>query len=88
MKEWSRVTQPRHSVTPSLFQPSMPLAREYCCCAVPVVNAGIYFTLVTNTVLAVLVGALAIATPNSLSSATAVAIVTHSAQLSAMLVHP
>ncbi|KAF9569649.1 hypothetical protein CPC08DRAFT_677254 [Agrocybe pediades] len=41
----------------------MKKAREYCCCAIPLVNAGIYATLVEQTVLGILVGTLAIGTP-------------------------
>lgn len=41
--------------------------RDYCCCAIPVVNAGIYTTLVEQFVLGALAGTLSIATPNSKS---------------------
>jgi hypothetical protein len=40
-------------------------AREYCCCAIPLVNAGIYLTLVEQVVASLLVGILAVATPSS-----------------------
>ena len=39
--------------------------REYCCCAIPVMNAGIYATLAEQFVLALLVAVLALATPDS-----------------------
>lgn len=45
----------------------MPKSREYCCCAIPLVNAGIYATLVEQTVLGIIVGALSFATPSSRS---------------------
>jgi len=43
----------------------MKKPREYCCCAIPLVNAGIYATLIEQTVLGILVGTLAFATPSS-----------------------
>jgi len=45
-------------------------ARNYCCCAIPVVNAGIYATLIEQTVLGILVGTLSIATPSIVGAAT------------------
>ena len=39
--------------------------REYCCCAIPLVNAGIITTLVEQFVLGALAGTLAVATPSS-----------------------
>ena len=39
--------------------------REYCCCAIPLVNAGIYLTLIEHVVVSLLVGILAVATPSS-----------------------
>ena len=39
--------------------------REYCCCAVPLVKAGIYTTLTEQFVVAVVVGTLSVATPSS-----------------------
>lgn len=39
--------------------------KEYCCCAIPLVNAGIYLTLITNFVLGITAGTLALATPSS-----------------------
>lgn len=39
--------------------------REYCCCAIPVVNFGIYLTLTEQFVLGILAGTLSIATPQS-----------------------
>ncbi|KAI5115313.1 hypothetical protein M0805_004992 [Coniferiporia weirii] len=38
--------------------------REYCCCAIPMVNAGIYATLFEQFLLGLLVAVLAIATPS------------------------
>lgn len=40
-------------------------AREYCCCAIPTVNAGIYATLTEQLVLAIVVGVLSVASPSS-----------------------
>lgn len=40
-------------------------AREYCCCAIPLVNAGIYTLLVEQLVFGVTAGTLAIATTSS-----------------------
>jgi hypothetical protein len=45
-------------------------AREYCCCAIPVINAGIYATLIEQTTLGILVGTLSIATPSIVGAAT------------------
>jgi hypothetical protein len=39
--------------------------REYCCCAIPVVNVGIYSTLTEQFVLGILAGTLSVATPDS-----------------------
>ena len=39
--------------------------REYCCCEIPVVYAGIYTALVEQLVLGIVAGTLAIATPSS-----------------------
>ncbi|GLB36230.1 hypothetical protein LshimejAT787_0305180 [Lyophyllum shimeji] len=44
--------------------------REYCCCAIPVVNAGIYATLITQFVTAFIVGILSVATPSIVGAAT------------------
>ncbi|KAK7442209.1 hypothetical protein VKT23_016179 [Stygiomarasmius scandens] len=38
--------------------------RDYCCCAIPTVNAGIYLTLTEQTILGLLVGILALAAPS------------------------
>ena len=43
----------------------MPKSREYCCCAIPLVNVGIYAIMVEQTVLGIIVGALSFATPSS-----------------------
>ncbi|KAJ6575213.1 hypothetical protein B0H19DRAFT_1208652 [Mycena capillaripes] len=45
-------------------------AREYCCCAIPVINAGIYFTLIEQFVLGILVGVLSMATPSIVGAVT------------------
>jgi len=39
--------------------------REYCCCAIPVINSGIYLTLTEQFVLGILAGTLSVATPGS-----------------------
>ncbi|KAG8219874.1 hypothetical protein J3R82DRAFT_853 [Butyriboletus roseoflavus] len=39
--------------------------REYCCCAIPLINAGIYATLTEQFVIAIVVGTLSVATPSS-----------------------
>lgn len=39
--------------------------REYCCCAIPVINVGIYLTLTEQFVLGIVAGTLSIATPQS-----------------------
>lgn len=41
--------------------------REYCCCAIPLVNAGVFSVLVEQLVASVIAGTLAIATPSSMS---------------------
>lgn len=43
--------------------------RDYCCCAIPIINAGIYITLTEQFVVALLVGILSVATPFSKPSA-------------------
>lgn len=40
--------------------------RDYCCCAIPTANAGIYAVLTEQLVLGILLGALSMATPSSL----------------------
>jgi hypothetical protein len=55
--------------------------RDYCCCAVPIIDAGIYATLGEQVLLGVVVGTLALATPSSMScfwSLTAVFTLCHS----------
>lgn len=47
--------------------------REYCCCAIPITNAGIYATLLEQIALGVLVGALSFATTPSANQIMAVA---------------
>ncbi|KAF8807483.1 hypothetical protein BYT27DRAFT_7099910 [Phlegmacium glaucopus] len=44
--------------------------REYCCCAIPLVNAGIYITLIEHIVASLLVGILSIATPSIVGAST------------------
>jgi len=44
--------------------------RDYCCCAVPVVNFGIYATLVEHFVLGIVAGTLSIATPDIVGAST------------------
>jgi hypothetical protein len=39
--------------------------RDYCCCAIPVVNYGIYLTLTEQFVLGIVAGTLSVATPDS-----------------------
>ncbi|KAF9470401.1 hypothetical protein BDN70DRAFT_998951 [Pholiota conissans] len=45
-------------------------SRDYCCCAIPMVNAGIYATLLTQTAAGILVGTLSIATPSIVGAST------------------
>ncbi|THH20644.1 hypothetical protein EW146_g761 [Bondarzewia mesenterica] len=45
-------------------------ARDYCCCAIPTVNAGIYSVLTEQFVLGILAGTLAVATPSIVGAAT------------------
>lgn len=42
--------------------------REYCCCAIPIVNAGIYAALIEQFVLGIVAGTLSIATQSSMCS--------------------
>ncbi|KAF5313981.1 hypothetical protein D9611_006875 [Ephemerocybe angulata] len=44
--------------------------RDYCCCAIPTVNAGIYATLIEQFLIGILVGALSVATPRIVGAAT------------------
>jgi len=44
--------------------------RDYCCCAIPLVNAGIYATLMEQLVLSALAGTLSIATPAIVGAST------------------
>lgn len=44
--------------------------REYCCCAIPIVNAGVYAALVEQLVAGILVGVLSVATPSIVGAAT------------------
>jgi hypothetical protein len=39
--------------------------RDYCCCAIPLVNAGIYAAIIEQFVLGILAGTLSVATPSS-----------------------
>ena len=40
--------------------------RDYCCCAIPIVDAGIYATLTEQVALGIIVGTLSLATPSSM----------------------
>ncbi|KAF9270299.1 hypothetical protein L218DRAFT_992932 [Marasmius fiardii PR-910] len=44
--------------------------REYCCCAIPIINAGIYATLIEQIIAGLLVGILSLATPHIVGAAT------------------
>ncbi|KAJ4489339.1 hypothetical protein C8J55DRAFT_422353 [Lentinula edodes] len=44
--------------------------RQYCCCAIPIVNTGIYAALTEQLVAAVLIGVLSFATPSIVGAAT------------------
>lgn len=44
--------------------------RDYCCCAIPTVNVGIYATLTEQLVLGILVGVLSLSTPAIVGAAT------------------
>ncbi|KAG6842587.1 hypothetical protein C0991_000113 [Blastosporella zonata] len=44
--------------------------RDYCCCAIPIVNAGIYTTLITQFTTATVVAVLSVATPSIVGAAT------------------
>ncbi|KAJ7597121.1 hypothetical protein C8J56DRAFT_919263 [Mycena floridula] len=44
--------------------------REYCCCAIPLYNAGVYAALTEQFVLGILVGILSMATPSIVGAAT------------------
>lgn len=48
----------------------MSKGRDYCCCAIPLVNAGVYITLIEQTALGIIVGALSVATTSIVGSAT------------------
>lgn len=45
-------------------------AREYCCCAIPIVNAGIYAALLEQFALGIVAGTLSVATSSSMSRQT------------------
>ncbi|KAF8974001.1 hypothetical protein BDZ97DRAFT_1900723 [Flammula alnicola] len=45
-------------------------SRDYCCCAIPMVNAGIYATLIEQTAVGILVGTLSLATPSIVGAST------------------
>jgi len=47
----------------------MRVVTEYCCCAIPLVNTGIYLALITNLVLGITAGVLALATPSIVGAA-------------------
>lgn len=42
---------------------AMRLIKEYCCCAIPLLNAGIYITLTEQFVVSITAGILALVTP-------------------------
>ncbi|KAI0963777.1 hypothetical protein AcW1_000756 [Taiwanofungus camphoratus] len=44
--------------------------RDYCCCAIPVIYAGIYTTLVEQFTLGIVAGTLSVATPSIVGAAT------------------
>ncbi|KAH8988874.1 hypothetical protein EDB92DRAFT_2054407 [Lactarius akahatsu] len=44
--------------------------RDYCCCAIPVVNVGIYSTLTEQFALGIIAGTLSVATPQIVGAAT------------------
>lgn len=48
----------------------MRAVKEYCCCAIPISNAGIYTTLVVNFCLGIIAGTLSIGTPSIVGAAT------------------
>ncbi|KAI3622348.1 putative acyl-dehydrogenase [Moniliophthora roreri] len=45
-------------------------AREYCCCAIPIINAGVYTALAEQFVAGILIGILSMATPSIVGAAT------------------
>ncbi|KAG2366617.1 hypothetical protein BDR07DRAFT_1274275 [Suillus spraguei] len=45
-------------------------AREYCCCAIPLVKAGIYTTLIEQFSLGIIIGSLSVGTPSIVGAAT------------------
>lgn len=45
-------------------------AREYCCCAIPLVKAGIYTTLIEQFALGIIIGTLSVGTPSIVGAAT------------------
>jgi len=45
-------------------------AREYCCCAIPLVNSGIYFALTEQLVAGVIIAVLSFGTPSIVGAAT------------------
>lgn len=47
----------------------MRVIKEYCCCAIPLFNTGIYLALITNFVLGITAGTLALATPSIVGAA-------------------
>ncbi len=61
--------------------------REYCCCAIPIINAGIYAALTEQFVAGVVIGVLAMATPDSMFNAPLMLHFPHLAQLLALR-HP
>ncbi|PFH54550.1 hypothetical protein AMATHDRAFT_52193 [Amanita thiersii Skay4041] len=45
-------------------------SRDHCCCAIPLVNAGIYTTISVQFIVGLLVGILSVATPSIVGAAT------------------
>jgi lysylphosphatidylglycerol synthetase-like protein (DUF2156 family) len=52
----------------SPFTTTMP--KDYCCCAIPLVNAGIYLTIFIQFVVAFVAGILSVSTPSIVGAAT------------------
>ena len=51
--------------TTSFILPLIMKAREYCCCAIPLVHAGIYITLAEQVFVSLLIGIISLTTPSS-----------------------
>ncbi|KAF7320424.1 hypothetical protein MKEN_00827200 [Mycena kentingensis (nom. inval.)] len=66
MRVWSSARS-HHSIP--LLQTTMR-PREYCCCAIPLINAGIYFALTEQLIAGVAGGVLSLATPSIVGAST------------------